>query len=219
MTILLSDVDQQINDTGTISPFIIVPSNKLDKVIIQADPSRSIENRRSGIPNKVGRDDGILGILHDALQGALRSVLDRLLDVGVRGRLLKSDSQVDDRDVGGGDSEGHAGEFTVEGRDDFADCLCGTSGGRDDVCGGGTTATPVLIGGAVDGLLSGGCGVDSGHQTLDNAVLVVDDLRRVNIDVMKRWIRRGVVGNFTFARGARQLVVQLALLMTWYSGL
>ena len=192
ITIFLSNVDQQINDTGTISPFVVVPGNKLDKVIVQADPGLSIENRRSRVPNKVGRDNGILGIFHDALQGALGSFFDGLLDVGVRGRFLKSDSQVDDRNIGGGDPEGHASEFTIEGGNDFADCLCCTGGGGDDVCGGGATATPVLVGGAVDGLLCGCGGVDGGHETLDDAVLVIDDLRRVSIEAMKRWIGRGV---------------------------
>jgi hypothetical protein len=133
------------------------------------------------ISNKVGRHNRIFSVLEDPLQLALGSSLDGLLDVGVGSALLESDGQVDDGDVGGGDSEGHAGEFTVEGGDDFADGLGGTGRGGDDVCGSGTTATPILVGGAVDRLLGGGGGVDGGHQTFSNSVLVVDDLRCISM--------------------------------------
>jgi hypothetical protein len=58
-----------------------------------------------------------------------------------------------------------------------------------------------------------GGGVDGGHQTFSNAVLVVDDLHGVNMG------RLGGGRKVTLARGARQFVVQLALEMTWYSDL
>jgi len=48
----------------------------------------------------------------------------------------------------------------VEFGDDFADCLGGTGGGRDDVLGGSAAVTPGLGAGTVHRLLGGGVGVD-----------------------------------------------------------
>jgi len=110
------------------------------------------------------------------LEGALRGLLEGGLDLVVAGRLLDAAGEVDDRDVGGGDAESHASELAVQLGDDLADGLGGAGAGGDDVLGRGTAAAPVLGRGAVDGLLGGGVRVDSGHEALDDAELVVDDL-------------------------------------------
>ena len=70
----------------------------------------------------------------------------------------------------------HIRELSVERGDDLSDGLGGTGGGRDDVVVDGTSATPVLVGRTIDGLLGGSGGVDGGHQALDDAEVVVDDL-------------------------------------------
>ncbi len=54
-------------------------------------------------------------------------------------------------------------ELAVEGRNNLADGLGGTSGRRNDVVVNGTSSTPVLVGGTVDSLLGGGGGVDGAH--------------------------------------------------------
>ncbi|KAH6610223.1 hypothetical protein Trco_000243 [Trichoderma cornu-damae] len=110
------------------------------------------------------------------LEGTVGGLLDGLGDLVVAGGLLKADGQVDDGDVGGRDADGHASELAVEGGNDLADSLGGTSAAGDDVLGSATAAAPVLAGGTIDGLLGGGVGVDGGHETLDDAVVVVDDL-------------------------------------------
>jgi hypothetical protein len=110
------------------------------------------------------------------LELAISSLFDGVGDLLVRGRLLQADSQVDDGDVGGGDTEGHAGDLAVQGRNNLADGLGGTSAAGDDVLGSTTATTPVLARGTIDGLLGGGVGVDSGHETLNDTELVVDDL-------------------------------------------
>lgn len=110
------------------------------------------------------------------LQGAVGSLLDGGLDLLVRGTLLKAAGQVDNRDVGGGHTHRHAGELSVKGGDDLADSLGGAGGAGDDVLGGATASAPVLGRGTVDGLLGGSVGVDGGHETLNDAKLVVDDL-------------------------------------------
>ena len=67
-------------------------------------------------------------------------------------------------------------ELAVQAGDDLSDGLGSTGGGGDDVVVDGTTTTPVLVGRTIDGLLgSGGC-VDGGHQALNDAEFVIDNL-------------------------------------------
>ena len=60
--------------------------------------------------------------------------------------------------------------------ENLADGFRGAGAGRDDVGAGTAPAAPVLHGRAVHGLLRRGGGVHRGHQTFDDAVVVVDDL-------------------------------------------
>lgn len=75
--------------------------------------------------------------------------------------------------------ERHSCELSVELRDDDTDGLGSSGGGGDDVDRSGTTCTPVLaaLGGTIDGELVRGHRVNGRHQTLHDAVLVVDHLR------------------------------------------
>ena len=70
------------------------------------------------------------------------------------------------------------------------------------------TSPPVLATRSINGLLGGGSGVDSGHQALEDAVVVVDHLFQVTMTLRNQ--EEGQV-SFTLASGARQLVVQDAL--------
>lgn len=107
---------------------------------------------------------------------AFGSSLEGGLDLIVAGALLNAAGQVNNGDVAGRHTHGHASELSIEIGDDLADSLSGTGGGGDDVLGRSTAATPVLGRRTIDGLLSGGVRVDGGHQTLDDGVFVVDDL-------------------------------------------
>jgi len=86
----------------------------------------------------------ILGVLEDSLEGTVSSLLDGLLDLLVRGTLLEPGDQVDDRDVGSGDSESHSSELSVEAGDDLADGLGGTGGRGDDVGTSTSSASPCV---------------------------------------------------------------------------
>ena len=121
------------------------PRDKLDEVVVERDTGLGVEDRGLGGSDEIGRDDLVLGVAEDTLELlGLGSLLDDGLDLVVRSTLLDSDSQVDNGNVGGGDSESHTGKFTVELRDDLSDGLGGTGGRRDDVGGSASTSSPVL---------------------------------------------------------------------------
>jgi hypothetical protein len=172
----LGNVGQEIEDTAGVTPLVVVPGDQLDEVLVEGDTSLGVEDGGVGVANHVAGNNLVLGVSEDALEGTVGSILDDLLDLVVAGTLLNAGSQVDNGDVGGRDTHGHAGELAVELRDDFADSLGGTSARGDDVLGSTTTTSPVLGGGTIDGLLGGSVGVDGGHETLNDAELVVDDL-------------------------------------------
>ncbi len=60
---------------------------------------------------------------------------------------------------------------------DLANSLGSTSGGGDDVGSSSPPTPPVLLGGAIYSFLGGSGGMHSGHQTLLNAKLLVNNLR------------------------------------------
>ena len=68
-------------------------------------------------------------------------------------------------------------KLALERGDDLADGLSGASRRGDDVVANGTSTTPVLLRRSIDGLLGRGRRVHGGHQTLNDAEVVVDDLR------------------------------------------
>jgi hypothetical protein len=110
------------------------------------------------------------------LELAFRSALDGLLDLIIASRLLEPGHEIDDGNVRSRDTERHTSQLAVQARDDLADGLGGTSGAGDDVCRGTTTATPVLGGWSIDRLLGGSGGMHGGHESLNDAKLVVDNL-------------------------------------------
>jgi len=174
--VLLGDVEQEVADTPRVTPLVIVPGDQLDEVLVQLDTGAGVEDGGSRMADEIGGDDSFLSVLDDALVRPLGSSLDGSLDLIVGSLLLKADDKINDRDIDGGDTEGKAGKLAVEGRNDLSDSLGGTGGRRDDIVADGTTTTPVLVGRAVDGLLSGSGRMDSGHQTLDDTEFVVDNL-------------------------------------------
>jgi hypothetical protein len=95
----LGDVRQQINDPPRVSPLVIVPSDELDKVGIQLDASLRVKDGRGGGTDKVGGDDGFVGVVDDPLVLALGSSFHRRLDLVVRRALLEAHDEVDDGHV------------------------------------------------------------------------------------------------------------------------
>lgn len=70
----------------------------------------------------------------------------------------------------------NARELAVQAGDNLADSFGSSSGARNDVAVDRASTTPILVGRTIDSLLGGGRGVHRGHETLNDSVLVVDDL-------------------------------------------
>lgn len=145
-------------------------------MVVEGDTGLSVEDGGVVVAVQIAGDEVVLGVGENALEGTVGGLLDGGLDLVVGDRLLGAAGQVDNGDVGGRNTHGHAGELAVEGRNDLADSLGSTSGGGDDVLRSSAATTPVLRGGTVDGLLGSSVGVDGGHETLNETELIVDDL-------------------------------------------
>jgi len=116
------------------------------------------------------------GYAKHTFQWTFSSLLHDSLDLVIGSALLNAAGQINNGDVGGWYTHGHAGKLAIEVWDDLSDSLCGTSTAGNDVLSSSTASTPVLGGWTIDSLLGGGVGVDGGHETLNNSELIVDDL-------------------------------------------
>ena len=142
--ISLGLLTEEIKNAAGIAPFIVVPRDKLDEVVIQRDTSLGIEDRRGWVATDIGRDNVIFGVRENALELTLSGLLDGCLDLVVGGTLFDPASQVDDRDVGSGNAHGHAGELAIEAGNDLADRFSGTSATGNDVLRSSAATTPIL---------------------------------------------------------------------------
>ena len=169
-------VDGEVNDTVGVAALVVVPGDELDELVVEGNAGGGIEDGGVGVTNEVAGDNFLISVAEDSLELALGGLLDGVLDLLVGGGLLKPAGEVDHRDVGVGHTEGHAGELSVQLRDDLADSLGGTSGGGDHVLTRTTAGAPVLARGTINGLLGGSDSVNGGHEALNNHKVVVDDL-------------------------------------------
>ena len=168
----------KVDHSVGVAPLVVVPRDDLNEAWGESDTSLSIKDRGTGVGGEVLGDDGVLSVAEDALELVLGGFLDALLDLVVGGIAGELDGEVNDRDVSGGHAEGHASELAVEGGDNLANGLGGTSGRGNDVATSGAASTPVLatLGWAIDGELVDGHGMDGGHETLLNTPGVVENL-------------------------------------------
>ena len=159
------------------APLVIVPSDELDKVAVQGDTGLCIEDRGVRIRTEVAGNDLIVDIFQNTLHRAFGSGLYGSADLFVGGSLLETDSQVNDRDVRSRDTHGHAGELAVQGRNYLANSLGSAGAGRNDVVVDGASAAKILLlrEAVHDGLRSSGS-VYGGHESLDDAEVIVNDL-------------------------------------------
>ena len=115
--------------------------------------------------NEVGGNNLIGGVKEDALEISLGSLFHGLADFLVGSVFGGADGEIDDTDGRRGNTEGHACELSLNFGAHEADGFGGTSGGRDNVNGGGSSAFPIFTGWTIDCFLGGGVTVDGGHES------------------------------------------------------
>ena len=173
---LLGDDADHLENLVRVAPLVIVPCADLDERLVELDAGLDVENGRACVIAEVGGDDSLVGVAENALELALAGGLHRGADLIVGGFLLELAGEVDEGDVARGNADGHAGELAVESGENLADGLGRARGGRDHVLEDAAATAPILLGGAVNGLLRGGGGVDRRHEAALDAERVVEDL-------------------------------------------
>lgn len=103
--IFLGNVLDKIAYTTRVTPFIIVPSDELDKVGVQLDSSMGIKDRRMMVAYEIGGNEGVLSVLDDALVFAFSGLLDDVLDFLVGRTFLSANHEVDDGNIKSGNTE------------------------------------------------------------------------------------------------------------------
>lgn len=94
-TINLGHVDHEVNDSVGVSPFVVVPGDKLDELGVQHDAGLGVENTRDGAGDEVGGDQVFGGVSEESLHVAVGASLDLVADLFVGGLFGKSAGQVD----------------------------------------------------------------------------------------------------------------------------
>jgi hypothetical protein len=145
LILALHELDE-IDDSAGVAELVVIPRDELDELVVEGDTSEGVEDARARVADKVRRDDLVLRVAEDAVEGSTGcgGLLHLVLDLLVGGRLAEPDRQVDDRDVGYRHAEGHTGELAIQGRDYLADGLRSSRRRGDDVLGGTTTVAPQL---------------------------------------------------------------------------
>ena len=140
----------EVNNMVRVSPLVIIPDNKLDKIWVEHDTSTGIKYRRTLFTLKVSGYKGLITVSKESLHGDLRLLLDNSTDLFVGGIFAKLAGQADNRYTNSGDTESHACELALHRRDNICHSLCRSSRRGDDVSRGSTSTTPVLGGGMVN---------------------------------------------------------------------
>ena len=211
---LLGSKHQEITNAPRVAPFVVVPCNNLDELLVQHNTPSCVEDGTSGVADKVGGDHGIFGMSNDALEiKGLGRFFQCNLDCCVGCGFRRSNDQVHDRNVNGRNTEGkttrvdmmnkhpiytepalYSRQLAVEGWNDLVSSLGGSRAGGNDL----TERPPRQS-------------LEDGPTTVFGAVVVA----RV---VLMRPSTMPNLSLMTLARGARQLVVQEALEITVYLG-
>lgn len=161
------------NELGGITALIIIPGDDLDEFVSDLDTGLSIKGGDNGGTDEIAGDDHLVGIAKDALELVLGVLLHLSADVLILASVLENDGEIDNGYISSGNTESHTSNFTVQLRNNLTNGLSSTSGSGDDVAHAGAAAAPVLLGGTVDGGLSGRGGVHRRHQAvLDTKALI-----------------------------------------------
>src|SRR5687768_6589511 len=102
----LSELDHAVRE----APLVVVPAEDLREVLALNLRDGGVEDRRVRIADEVARDERLVAVKEDALEGAVRRALHRRVDRVLRERLLRLEREVDEADVHRGDAD----RLTVE---------------------------------------------------------------------------------------------------------
>lgn len=168
----------EINHPVRVAPFIIVPRDDLDEITRELDTGFSIEDGREFAADEVLRNNILISIAKNALQGALRSFLHLCAHFLVSASFCKFSSEINNGNISGRYTEGHTSEFAIKFRNDFTDSLGSTSGRRNDVSRGSSSGSPVLatLGRSINSKLVNGHSVNGGHEAFMDTPVIVHDL-------------------------------------------
>jgi len=134
-----------------------------------------IKDGRVGVADEIRRYNIIIVVSDDSSHLVLGGILERSADSVVISSLIKTSSKINNIYVSGRYTERHTSKFSIDLRGNLSYSL-GSSGARwDDDVTGCTSSSPVLLGRSVNSLLGGSDGVDSGHETLGDSELVIDN--------------------------------------------
>ena len=86
------NINNEVADTARVTPFVVVPGDQLDKVVIESNSGLSIEDGRVCGTNPIGRDNFFIGEAHNAfVLFAVRSLSECFYDIVVSSALFKAD--------------------------------------------------------------------------------------------------------------------------------
>src|ERR1700722_1171224 len=120
-------MQNEVDDTVAVTPFVVVPAYELEQSLfalqIVLKRRETIVDRRTGVVNKVGGDQLFFRHAENVLEIRGGRFLQKSVDFLDRRIAGRSESQIDDGNVGRRDAEGHASEFALDLRQHFADGL------------------------------------------------------------------------------------------------
>mmetsp|Transcript_11270 Transcript_11270/g.26723 ORF Transcript_11270/g.26723 Transcript_11270/m.26723 type:complete len:421 (-) Transcript_11270:32-1294(-) len=165
----------EVHHALRVAPLVVVPGHDLDHVVTHDHREGSVDGGGDVGAAEVDADEGLLLNREDALEGALRGLLEGIVHLLGEGLLLGLDDEVHDRDVGGRHAEGNAVKLALELGENESDSLGSASGGGHDGEGSSAGAAEIAVGGIQQALVTS-IGVGGGHGALHNAELLVEDL-------------------------------------------
>jgi hypothetical protein len=91
LAVLLGRKLQEINHPLGVSPLIVVPSDQLDKVLVQLNARLGIKDGRGLVANEIRGHHVVFGISNDAFEVPFGGLFDGNLDFFVTRALLDAD--------------------------------------------------------------------------------------------------------------------------------
>ena len=89
----------QTHDHVGVTPFVVVPGDQLDEVVVEHDAGSLVEDARVRVADEILRDDLVARVGEDAFEGTFARGVDGVANLGIGGGLFEARGQVDDGDV------------------------------------------------------------------------------------------------------------------------